>query len=88
MCSTRKNFSPKSEVLNFTYPKLHTGKSWYVDFNSFDPATGTMKRKKYMLDSIGKIGERRKRATELIESLLKLLRAGWSPWVNWIFSTN
>ena len=82
MCSTRKNFSPKSEVLNFTYPKLHTGKSWYVDFNSFDPATGTMKRKKYMLDSIGKIGERRKRATELIESLLKLLRAGWSPWVN------
>lgn len=82
MCALRKNFSPKSEVLNFTYPKLHTGKSWYVDFTSFDPATGTMRRKKYMLDSVPKVTERRKRAAEIIESLLKLLRAGWSPWVN------
>lgn len=82
MCAIRKNFSPKSEVLGFTYPKLHTGKSWYVDFFSLDPATGTMRRKKYMLDSIGKVTERRKRAQEMIESLLKLLRSGWSPWVN------
>lgn len=82
MCASRKNFSAKSEVLSFTYPKLHTGKSWYVDFTSFDPAIGAMKRKKYMLDSIEKNSERRKRATELIESLLKLLRSGWSPWVN------
>jgi len=82
MCSARKKFSPKSEVLGFTYPKLHTGKSWYVDFTSLDPATGTMRRKKYMLDSIGKVTERRKRAQELIESLMKLLRSGWSPWVN------
>lgn len=82
MCSTRKNFSPKSEVLGFTYPKLHTGKSWYVDFFSLDPATGTMRRKKYMLDSIGKVTDRRKRAQEMIESLMKLLRSGWSPWVN------
>ena len=35
-----------------------------------------------MLDSIGKVTERRKRAQELIESLMKLLRSGWSPWVN------
>lgn len=82
MCAARKNFSPKSEVLNFTYPKLHKGKSWYVDFFSLDPATGTMRRKKYMLDGVAKITERRKRGAELIESLLKLLRSGWSPWVN------
>lgn len=77
-----QNFSPKSVVLGFTYPKLHTGESWYVDFFSFDPVTRTMRRKKYMLDSIGKVTERRKRALELIESLLKLLRSGWSPWVS------
>lgn len=82
MCPHRKNFTSLSEVLNFTYPKLHTGKSWYVDFRSFDPGTGTMRRKKYMLDSITKASERRRRATELIESLLKMLRSGWSPWVN------
>lgn len=82
MCAARKNFSPQREVLGFTYPKLHTGKSWYIDFTSYDPATGTMRRKKYMLDRIGKVSDRRKRASEMIESLLKLLRSGWSPWVN------
>lgn len=82
MYSIRKNFSPLSEVLNFTYPRLHTGKSWYVDFRAFDPASGTMRRKKYMLDRIPKLGDRRKRASELIESLLKKLRSGWSPWVS------
>ena len=78
--STHKKTS-LNEVLGFTYPKLHTGKSWYIDFYSYDPAMGKMRRKKYMLDGIGKISERRKRATEMIESLLKLLRSGWSPWV-------
>lgn len=71
-----------AEVLSFTYPKLHTGKSWYIDFNSYDPAHGKMRRKKYMLDGISKVSERRKRAAEMIESLLKLLRSGWSPWIN------
>lgn len=69
-------------VLGFTYPRLHTGKSWYVDFCSYDPAQGKMRRKKYMLDGIPKVTERRRRAAEMIESLLKLLRSGWSPWVN------
>lgn len=78
--STHKKTS-LNEVLGFTYPKLHTGKSWYIDFYSYDPARGKMRRKKYMLDGIGKISERRKRAAEMIESLLKLLRSGWSPWV-------
>lgn len=82
MCATFPSKNSLAEVLGFTYPKLHTGKSWYIDFCSYDPAQGKMRRKKYMLDSIGKITERRKRAAEMIESLLKLLRSGWSPWVN------
>lgn len=82
MSSFRKNYSPKDEVLNFTYPRLHTGKSWYIDFKSYDPATGTMKRKKYMLDHVLKIKERRQQAAEMIDSIIKLLRSGWSPWVN------
>lgn len=81
MCASTSFFSPKSEVFDFTYPKLHTGKSWYVDFTSYDPATGTMRRKKYMLDGLRKVTDRRKRAQELIESLMKMLRSGWSPWV-------
>lgn len=82
MCPARKNYTPQAEVLGFTYPKLHVGKNWYVDFYAFDPATDSMRRKKYMLDRIGKVSERKRRATEIIESLLKLLRSGWSPLVN------
>lgn len=82
MCATLTKKNSLAEVLGFTYPKLHSGKSWYIDFCSYDPAQGKMRRKKYMLDSIGKVTERRKRAAEMIESLLKLLRSGWSPWVN------
>lgn len=82
MCPARKQAPYRSEVLNFTYPVLHTGKKWYVDFTSYDPAVGLMKRKKYHLDGIKKITDRRKRAAELIESLTKLLRQGWSPWIN------
>ena len=70
MCALRKNYTSLSEVLTFTYPKLHTGKTWYIDFMSFDPAEGKMKRKKYMLDSIPKITERRKRAAEVFERLV------------------
>ncbi len=81
MCPRRKKTPSRGEVLNFTYPKLHTGKKWYVDFLAYDPATGTMRRKKYHLDGIKKVTERRKRGVELIESLLKMLRQGWSPWV-------
>ena len=82
MCAARKKLNSLSEVLQFTYPKLHTGSKWYVDFYAYDPASGTMRRKKYHLDNIAKITERRKRANELIESLTKLLRSGWSPWVD------
>ena len=82
MCSTGKNSASRSIILQFTYPRLHTKKSWYVDFMSFDPGAGKMRRKKFMLDGIPKITDRRKRAAELIEVLTKQLRAGWSPWVN------
>lgn len=82
MCAARKKLNSLSEVLKFTYPKLHTGDKWYVDFYAYDPADGKMRRKKYHLDNIEKITERRKRANELIESLTKLLREGWSPWID------
>ena len=82
MCAARKKLNSLSEVLKFTFPKLHTGSKWYVDLYAYDPATDTMRRKKFHLDNIEKITERRKRANEMIESLTKLLRSGWSPWIN------
>lgn len=81
MCSRRK-LNSQFELQSFTYPRLHTGKSWYIDFLAYDPAEDKMKRKKYMLDNIPSIRERRAKSAEIINSLLKLLRTGWSPWVD------
>ena len=46
---TRKG-SSINNIVDYTLPKLHTGKNWYIDFTCFDPADGKMRRKKYMLE--------------------------------------
>lgn len=69
-----------ASIVSYTLPKLHTGKNWYVDFMSYDPAEQKMKRKKYMLDGVAKVTERRKMAAEIIASVSQRLRSGWNPW--------
>ena len=69
------------EIKSFTYPKLHTGKDWYIDFYAFCPASGTMRRKKIKLNHIAKIGERRKFAEGLIRRTILNLERGWNPWI-------
>lgn len=81
MCA-KKKLSSQPNLQNYTYPKLHTGKSWYIDFLAYDPAENRMKRKKYMLNDMPTKTQRRIRAAELITSTLNLLRTGWSPWVD------
>ena len=80
LSKTRKG-STINNIVDYTLPKLHTGKNWYVDFTCFDPADGKMRRKKYMLDSISKISERKKRAAEIIANATSRLRSGWNPWI-------
>lgn len=69
------------EVITYSLPKLHTGKTWFVDFLCYDPAEGKMRRKKYHLDGIKSIRERRRRAQELIVGLTAKLKSGWNVWV-------
>ena len=67
-------------IISYSVPRLHTGKSWYVDFQAYDPTTGKMRRKKYMLNAIKSAKERRDRANEIITNLNVKLRSGWNPW--------
>ena len=80
MYSTVRKKSSFREILTYTLPKLHTGKYWYVDFSCIDPSTREMKRKKYMLNNIDKITDRRKVAAEIITNVTHRLRTGWNPW--------
>lgn len=78
----RRKGASLSGIITYTLPKLHTGKNWYIDFKCFDPLEQTMKRKKYMLDSIEKISLRKKRAAEIITTLTNRLISGWNPWAD------
>ena len=71
----------RAELLSYSYPKLHTGKDWYVGFNAFDPATGKMKRKKIKVNHAGKPSERRKFSDSLMKRVIAQLENGWNPWI-------
>ena len=42
----KKTNSSLLEIKGYTWPKLYTGKDWYVGFYAFDPAQNKMRRKK------------------------------------------
>ena len=80
MFSKQSKNSSLATIISYTLPTLHTGKNWYVDFMAYNPAEQKMKRKKYMLDGIPKITDRRKMAADIIATVTARLRSGWNPW--------
>lgn len=80
MISFRRKGASALEVLNYTYPVLHTGKMWYIDFRCYDPISQTMKRKKYHISDKLSTREKRAYATNLIAGLVENLQRGWNPW--------
>ena len=68
-----------SQLNGYSYPKLHKGKEWYVDFYAIEPVTNEMKRKKYSVYMELTATERHKRAAEMIATLTKKLHEGWNP---------
>lgn len=68
-------------VLDFTMPRPHKGKKWFVDFFAYDPVKGSLRRKKYMLDHFSSVKARNEYASLLIAELFHKLRAGWNPFL-------
>ncbi len=79
--SPRRNASHLINVLGYTFPRLHEGKEWYIDFYSIDPSTGEPRRKKFYIPAMKNKRERRAFADALIERTASKLRIGWNPWV-------
>lgn len=80
MSKTKKFGASVYAVSSYSVPRLHEGKKWYIDFLCLDPVEGKMRRKKYHLDGITSVRERRKRANELIAQIAERLRRGWNVW--------
>lgn len=81
MFAEKSNNQSLKEIISYTYPKLYTGKEWYIGFYAFDPVIGKMRRKKIKLNYIEKIAERRKYASALMRRLQSKLDQGWNPWI-------
>lgn len=88
MFSRQRKGSPLAAIVSYTLPKLHTGKNWYVDFTCYDPAEQKMKRKKYMLDGIAKVTERRKMAADIITSVTHACVPGGTHGPNYLIQDN
>ncbi len=73
--------SALNEILSYTYPRLHTGACWFISFYAYDPANGTMRRKRIKINSVGTASEKRRYASQLCHRLSAKLEAGWNPWV-------
>jgi integrase len=82
MLVTRKELISEKAIVEFTVPRLHIGRSWYVDFFAFDPSLGKMRRKKYMLNHYHQQRQKRDIASILIHNLYEKLKAGWNPFIN------
>lgn len=83
MNARKNNFLNACEIIGYTLPILHTaGGNWYVDFYAYDPATGRMRRKKYMLNRYKNERTRHSMASLLIHNITAKLITGWNPWVN------
>lgn len=69
------------EIISYTFPQLHEGKTCFVDFFAYDPVSAKMKRKKIMLTRFKTRRERHEMAAQIINNLIMKLRSGWSPFV-------
>jgi integrase len=80
MTSIRKRGASALEVLNYSYPVLHKGKLWFIDFRCLDPFTGKRRRKKYHIPNNLTTSQKLAYAANLITALVERLRTGWNPW--------
>lgn len=81
MCSHEKKVLPQVKVTYpWTYPTLHKGSRWYIDFYILDPVTNNMRRKKYMFGRYSG-SARAEMVKQKMLWLINELQSGWNPFV-------
>ena len=76
---TPKKMRP-SEIIPYSYPRLSTGKVWFIDFMAYDEQACQMRRKRIKVQHIKDRKQRLRYAQVLIHTLMDRLDQGWSPW--------
>jgi len=81
MFSEILKITPAKVTYPWTYPQLHKGKKWYVDFYILDPVSNQMRRKKYMLSRYKTANARNEMARQKIAWIVENVKNGWNPFV-------
>lgn len=77
------NYDGIAAAKQFTMPVLRKNKAGnYIEFNAFDPAVGTMRRKRIKLNTIKGAVKLKQYANNTITRLVEQLSNGWNPWIN------
>lgn len=83
MCPNQPQRVYSNIIRGYSAPRFHqTAKSCYVDFVAVDPASGQMRRKKYIISSRLKKREQRAEGARMVAELAVKLNSGWNPWVD------
>ena len=77
---SKKSKKSINEFIDWTPPKRHDGKTSYIDFKMKDPVTGSLKRKKIMLDKYAPGIERDTMAAQIICNIFQKMQKGWNCW--------
>lgn len=69
-------------ILQFDPPVYkENGAGSYIEFRSYDPEIGGMRRKTIKLNRIKGVNNRRNYARKVIKQLNLQLNLGWNPWI-------
>jgi len=83
MCPKNSTLSSVSKCLSFSMPRLVKGKSCYIIFYAFDPASGKMKRFRTRINHLAeKKRDLEKVSRVIINNLSNRLMSGWNPFID------
>lgn len=80
--SPRSGMCGVASAIQYTLPVYReTEGCSYIEFYAFDPATGTMRRKRIKTNRVKGVVKRRQYVRDLLKRITDQLSRGWNPWV-------
>ena len=82
VASPRSGMRGVASAIQYTLPVYReTEGCSYIEFYAFDPATGTMRRKRIKTNRVKGVVKRRQYVRDLLKRITDQLSRGWNPWV-------
>lgn len=80
--SPRSGMCGVASAIQYTLPVYRETEGCnYIEFYAFDPATGSMRRKRIKTNRVKGVVKRRQYVRDLLKRITDQLSRGWNPWV-------